>query len=90
MNFQSEKKKKQLREQFLKALEDKRKHELKVKRHQEFEEQAMAVYNKGKRQIEEKLHDQIKREKEDRIRRSEYLGKNNDQKFVPISINYFI
>ncbi|XP_043473951.1 calponin homology domain-containing protein DDB_G0272472-like [Leptopilina heterotoma] len=72
---ESEKKKKQLREQFLKALEDKRKHELKVKRDQEFEEQAMAVYNKGKRQIEAKLDDQIKREKEDRIRRSEYLAK---------------
>ncbi|XP_051163871.1 cilia- and flagella- associated protein 210-like [Leptopilina boulardi] len=68
-------KKKKLREQFLKALEDKRKHELKVKRDEKFEEQAMAVYNKGKQQIESKLNHQIKKEKEERIRRSEYLAK---------------
>lgn len=34
----------------------------------------MAVYNKGKHQIESKLNHQIKKEKEERIRRSEYLG----------------
>lgn len=68
-------KKKQLREEFLKALEEKRRHELKVKRDQEFHERAMAVYNKGKRQIEIKLNHQIRMEKEERIRRSEYLAK---------------
>lgn len=72
--FQAGRKKKQLREEFLKALEEKRRHELKVKRDQEFHERAMAVYNKGKRQIEIKLNHQIRMEKEERIRRSEYLG----------------
>ncbi|XP_033221007.1 coiled-coil domain-containing protein 173-like [Belonocnema kinseyi] len=72
---EAEKRKKQLNELFLDALEKRKEQEIKIKRDQEFQERAMAVYNKTKRQIEKKLKMQLQKEKEDKLRRSEYLGK---------------
>ncbi|KAK2582288.1 hypothetical protein KPH14_004631 [Odynerus spinipes] len=80
---QTLKKKKELQKLFLDTIDEKKRTELEVKRHEKFEDLAVDVYNKSKSRVKKMLKDIAKQEKQIQEQRAQFIA----DRFVSLEDN---